>query len=72
MCLAIPMRLIERDGAVGTVMLETVTRRVNLLLVPEVKPGDYVIIHAGCAIEILDEAEAEKTISFFKDFSIHD
>ena len=66
MCLAVPMELTEKDGQRGVAKLGGVSREVNLMLVPEVKPGDFVIIHAGCAISVLNREEAERTIETFR------
>ncbi len=68
MCLAVPMELVEKDddGFRGVARLGDVSREVNLMLVPDVELGDYVIIHAGSAISVLDEAEAKKTIELFR------
>ncbi len=62
MCLAVPMELVEHNGFRGVAKLGGVSREVNLMLVPDIKVGDFVIIHAGCAISVLDREEAEKTI----------
>ena len=58
MCLAVPLKLIEIDGkeAVGDVM--GVRRRIRVDFIPEPKIGDYVIVHAGFAIERLSEQQA--------------
>ena len=58
MCLAIPLKLIEIDGkeAVGDAM--GVRRRIRVDFIPEPKIGDYVIVHAGFAIERLSEQQA--------------
>jgi hydrogenase expression/formation protein HypC len=68
MCLAVPMKLIEiqADG-LGTAELEGVRTKVNLSLLEEVQVGEYVIIHAGFAIEKLDEAEALKTLDLLNE-----
>ncbi len=68
MCLAIPMRLCERAGNEGTAELAGVKRRVLLDLLPEAQLGDYVIIHAGYAIQRLDEAEANEILGYLKDY----
>ena len=44
-----------------------VKREINLMLLDDVKIGDYVIVHAGSAIQKLDEAEAEKTLSLLRE-----
>ena len=58
MCLAVPLKLIEIHGndAVGEAM--GVRRAVRVDFIPEPKPGDYVMVHAGFAIERLEEAQA--------------
>ena len=53
MCLAIPMKLIECNGDKGTVELNNVRMEVNISLVDDPQPDDYVIIHAGFAIQKL-------------------
>ena len=65
MCLAIPMKLIERREFDGTAELRGVTRQVGLLLCPEAKLDDYVLVHAGYAIGTIDEEEAAKTLALF-------
>ncbi|MBI5177687.1 MAG: HypC/HybG/HupF family hydrogenase formation chaperone [Nitrospinae bacterium] len=66
MCLAVPMELVEHNGFRGVARLGGVSREINLLLVPDVKIGDYVIIHAGCAISVLSRDEAQKTIDLLR------
>jgi hydrogenase expression/formation protein HypC len=63
MCLGIPMRLVKVEGAVGTADLDGVSRQVMLDLVPGAAVGDYVIVHAGYAIQTLDEREAKETLT---------
>ncbi len=69
MCLAIPMRLIEIDGAAGVAEVDGVTRQVRLDLLPEVAIGDYVLIHAGLAIARLDAEQAEETLALLRSFA---
>jgi len=57
------MRVVEKSGTLATVELATLRQRCDVSLVPAVKVGDYVIIHAGFAIEILDEDEACETLA---------
>jgi len=66
MCLAVPMELVEQEGFRGVARLGEVRREVNLMLVPGVKLGDFIIIHAGCALSVLDREEAQKTIELFR------
>lgn len=68
MCLAIPGRVIalarEHDVLMGKVAFGGVTRQVCLEHVPEVQPGDYVLVHAGFALSRIDEAEAQRIFAF--------
>jgi hydrogenase expression/formation protein HypC len=66
MCLAIPMRLIEIDGAIAVAEVDGVTRQVRLDLLPEAVLGDYVLIHAGLAIARVDAEYAEETLSLIR------
>jgi len=68
MCLAIPMRIARIDGAVAEVEAEGVRRRARLDLLPNARVGDYVLIHAGMAIAIVDEDEARQTLALVKEF----
>jgi len=69
MCLGIPMKLTSRDGDTGIVVLEGVERKVNLSLVEEAEIGDYLIIHAGFAIERLEPEQAEETLELFRELA---
>jgi hydrogenase expression/formation protein HypC len=65
MCLAVPGRLLRVDGddallREGRVDFGGVVRRISLALVPEAVVGDYVLVHVGFAITVLDEAEAAR------------
>lgn len=65
MCLAIPARVTELcEGGTGVVELGGVEREVSLALV-EAGVGDYVIVHVGIAIAVLDEDEAKRTLALF-------
>ncbi len=66
MCLALPGKVMAIDGDEGDIDFGGVMKRTNLSLV-EANVGDWVIIHAGFAIEILDEEEAQKTIELWKE-----
>ena len=67
MCLAVPMEVTDIQGYRGTAQMGSVKRDVNLILVPDVKIGDYVIIHAGSAISVLDKEEAKKTLDLLRE-----
>lgn len=67
MCLAVPARVESINGYVGEVEMGGVRRKISLHLVPEVKVGDYVYVHTGFAISIVDEKEAEGTLQFLRE-----
>lgn len=66
MCLAVPAEVKSIDGHMATVDYGGVSRSANISLV-EAKVGDFVIVHAGYAIQVMDRAEAEKTLEIFRD-----
>ncbi|MHC1586378.1 MAG: HypC/HybG/HupF family hydrogenase formation chaperone [Candidatus Hecatellaceae archaeon] len=67
MCLAIPAKVLEIHGRWAKVDFGGgVTRDVNISLLEQVKEGDYVIVHAGFAIQVLDREEAEKTLELWE------
>ena len=67
MCLAVPLKLIAIDGASGVGEFDGVRRKVQLTFVPKAKVGDYVIVHAGFAMEIMDEEQAELDREAFRE-----
>ena len=67
MCLAVPMKIVEIDGRHATLEVDGVTTRANVSMIEDPKPGEYVIVHAGFAIERLDVAEAEERIRLFSE-----
>jgi len=69
MCLALPMRITAVDGALATIATAGLEQRASLMLVPEAKVGDYVLVHAGFAISVLDEAEANETLELLREIS---
>jgi hydrogenase expression/formation protein HypC len=62
MCLSLPARLTEREGDRGRADLDGNAVEVDLSLVPDASPGDYVILHAGYALEIYSEEEARQSL----------
>ncbi|KPJ86426.1 MAG: hypothetical protein AMS17_12530 [Spirochaetes bacterium DG_61] len=68
MCLAIPGRVLTVEGATGIVELGGVRRKASLQLVPEAVPGSYVLVHAGFAIQVIDEEEAKETLDLFNEY----
>ena len=63
MCLAIPMQVNAVDGRMAEVSAHGVNTRVALDLVETVSKGDYLLVHAGFAIQVLTQAEAEETLA---------
>jgi len=70
MCLAVPMKIQKIDSDGGTAEYGNVQQRINISLVENPAVGDYVIVHAGFAIEKLDTAEAEQRIKLFKEIEM--
>ena len=66
MCLALPARVVAlHEGGAAIVELGGVRKAVSLALTPEAAVGDYVIVHVGHAIGVLDPGEAERTLALF-------
>lgn len=66
MCLGVPAKVKKIAGEWGWVDVNQLQLKINLSLLPEVKIGDYVIVHAGFAIQKLSSAEADATIKLFQ------
>jgi len=69
MCLGVPAKVMEVNGASATVEVGEARREISVMLLDRVKPGDWVILHAGFAIEKLSPEEAEKTLALFREIS---
>lgn len=73
MCLAVPGKIIEMKdaasatGALGTVDFQGSRLEVGLAFVPEAKVGDWVLVHAGFALNVLDEQEAAETWRYLEE-----
>ncbi len=67
MCLAVPARIVKAAGQDATVALDGSSADISLALVPEAKVGDWVLVHAGYAITILDPKEAKVTYDLLKE-----
>ena len=73
MCLAVPglVKSVTDDGGPmarrGRVDFAGIVKECNLSVVPDAAPGDYVLVHAGIAIQRIDRAEAEKTLGYFRE-----
>ncbi|OGO06332.1 MAG: hydrogenase assembly protein HypC [Chloroflexi bacterium RBG_13_57_8] len=69
MCLAIPALIKSIDGQQAVADIEGVTRDISLQLTPEAKVGDYVLLHTGYAISIIDAEEAEETLKILREMT---
>lgn len=69
MCLAVPVRVVSVQGQEAEVDLGGVRRRISVALTPEVRVGDYVLLHTGFAISVLDEEEALETLRLFEELA---
>ncbi len=70
MCLAVPGKILavagENELRTGQVSFGGVVKQVSLAYVPEANVGDYVIVHVGFAISVVDEQEAERTFEYLR------
>ena len=69
MCLAIPLRIISIEGKMGIGELGGVKKKVSLMLLDKVRVGDYVLLHAGFAINKLGTKEAEELLQLLREIS---
>lgn len=73
MCLAIPARITALEpNSMAEVEILGVSRHVSVDLVPESKVGDFVLVHAGFAIQAIDEEYAQETLRILKDIDLVD
>ncbi len=61
MCLAIPAQVVSIEDQLAVVEIHGIRRQVSLMLLPEAKAGDFVLVHAGFAMQLVDQHEAEET-----------
>jgi hydrogenase expression/formation protein HypC len=70
MCLAVPGQILSIQGEdlerTGKVSFGGVVKEVNLACVPEARVGDYVVVHVGFALSVVDEAEARQTFDYLR------
>jgi len=66
MCLAVPMKVISIEADRATAVIDGIKREIGTALVPDVEVGDYVIVHAGFAIQQLSEEDAKETLELFR------
>ena len=67
MCLAVPVKIVSIYGDEAETEIAGVRRRVSIAFTPEAKLGDYVLLHTGYAIGVIDEAEAEETLKLLEE-----
>ena len=66
MCVAIPAKIISKDDLMATIEVYGARRQVNLMLLPEeAEVGDYVLVHAGLAIQKIDEEAGQESLKLF-------
>ncbi len=68
MCLAIPAKVIKINKNIAEILSLGVSKKVDTSLLPELKVGDFVIVHAGFAIQVIDSSEAMITEGYWKDY----
>ncbi len=66
MCLGVPMQVMTIDGETALCEVDGVRREASLALIDRIEIGDFVLIHAGFAIEKVDATEAEETLRIFR------
>lgn len=69
MCLAVPVQLIEIHGDMGVADIAGTRREVDMRIIDDPQPGDYVLLHAGFAIQKIDPQEAEKTLEIWDELA---
>lgn len=69
MCLAVPAKIIELENQMAMIEVGGLTRKASTVLLPDAVIGDYVLIHAGFAISVVDEEAALETIRLFDEMT---
>jgi hydrogenase expression/formation protein HypC len=69
MCVAIPAQVKSIQGTMGQIEVGGVSRQISLQLTPEAQKGDYVLVHAGFAIHVVDEQEARETLRLLEELT---
>jgi len=67
MCLALPEKIIKIKGDTAVVRTGTLEHDINISFLPGSKTGDYVLVHAGFAIQKIDEEEAKRTLKLVEE-----
>lgn len=73
MCVAVPARVQSIHGTLAEVAVGGISRQISLQLTPEAQIGDYVLVHAGFAIHVVDEQEARETLRLLEElgYEVH-
>jgi len=69
MCLGVPVKVTRKEGQEGVGVFMGVKRNISFALLDNARVGDYVILHAGFAIQKLDPKEAKKTLELFEELT---
>jgi hydrogenase expression/formation protein HypC len=69
LCIAIPALIKSKKGKEAEAEIGGISRHISLWLTPEARVGDYVLIHTGYAISIIDQEEAEETLKLFREMA---
>jgi len=69
MCLAIPSKIVKIQDNMGIIDVEGVQREVSMLLIEDPRIGEYVIVHAGFAIQKIDESEAKESLKILREMA---
>ena len=67
MCLAVPLKVVEKNGNDALGEVDGIRRKIRVDFLPDVKTGDYVMVHAGFAIERLDPKQAEENLAAMRE-----
>jgi len=68
-CLAIPALITSKEDKEAEAEIGGINRRISLWLTPEAEVGDYVLVHTGYAINVLDQEEAEETLRLLEEIA---
>ncbi len=69
MCLSIPVRIVSIDGSMAEVSAGGTIFKAGLQMIEDAKPGDYILLHAGFAIQKISEKEAAETLQILKEMN---
>ena len=72
MCLAIPAKIVKKEDHLAMVEINGIQRKISTMLLPTAEIGDFVLVHAGFAMQLIDEEEAKKTEDALREMGILD